>query len=165
MSKAALVSLLPVSPLLLLILLPRPAQAAAKKSGGSGHSRPSGVSEAAISGAVNAFVDGLNTLDDKAVLAALAPADRATLGDKTNVIGLVYPRKAMNPTVKSWEKISDAGKVVGARAVVDLEEVDPIDGTHVPKERNWVFVLDPGNVLRISLASLWLDASRVGDMK
>ena len=120
------------------------------------------VSEATVSKAIVEFVDALNSLDDERVLRALAPADRLALRGKENLIGQVHGRKLVNPSLKSFEKIEQGGRVVGAKALVAVEEIDPIESTRVPKEKTWFLALD-GKVLHVSLASVWLDAGRVGE--
>lgn len=121
-----------------------------------------GVSEASVSAAVTEFVEALNSVDDERVLKALTPSDRLVLRGKENLIGIVYGGKLQKPVVKSFEKIEVAGKVVGAKAMIALEEIDPIDSTAVAKDRTWFLALD-GNTLKISLASVWLDAGKVVD--
>lgn len=149
--------LLPLFAALLLLAGSPLAEAKSKKA------QPrTGVSEATVSAAVTEFVDALNSLDEERLLRALSPADRLPLRGKENLIGQVYGRKLVNPSLKSFEKVEQGGKVVGAKALVAVEEVDPIESTRVPKEKTWFLALD-GNVLRVSLASVWLDAGRVGE--
>ena len=99
-------------------------------------------------------------LDEERVLKSLAPSDRLALRGRDNLLGVVYGRKLMNPVVKSFEKVEQGGKAVGAKASVSLTEVDPLDSTQIPKERTWFLALD-GNQLRVSLLSVWLDAGKV----
>lgn len=140
-----------------------PAFAAGKtKAGAKTSSKPTGVSQASVEAAVKEFVNALNSLEDERVLMALSPADRLPLRGRDNMIGVVYGRKVLNPTVKSWEKVEHGGKVIGAKAVVSVEEVDPIDSTKIPKDRTWFLSLD-GGTLRVSLASVWLDSGKVGE--
>lgn len=150
--------LLPLFAALLLAGSPSLAEAKTKKKAAP----KTGVSEATVSAAVTEFVEALNSLDDERLLLALSPADRLPLRGKENLIGQVHGRKLVNPSLKSFEKVEQGGKVVGAKAVVAVEEVDPIESTRVPKEKTWFLALD-GNVLRVSLASVWLDAGRVGE--
>jgi hypothetical protein len=122
--------------------------------------KATGVNDDSVAAAVNAFVDALNSLDEAKVLDSVTPADRLALMGHDQLIGIVNPRKLINPTVKAWEKVEKDGKLLGAKATISLEEVDPIDGTKVPKERNWALALD-GNVLKVSISSVWLDAGRL----
>lgn len=141
------------------VLVSVPAFAAGKKAPAK---KATGVSQASVDAAVKEFVEALNSLDDNRVLASLAPADRLPLKGRDNLIGVVYGKKLLNPVVKSWEKVDAGGKTVGAKAVVSLEEVDPIDSTKVPKDRTWFLSLD-GQTLKVSLASVWLDSGKVGE--
>ncbi len=141
-------------------LVSMPAFGAGKVTKSTKPTKPTGVSQASVEAAVKEFVEALNSLEDERVLNALTAADRLPLRGRENMIGIVYGRKVLNPTVKSWEKVEHGGKTIGAKAVVSVEEVDPIDSTKVPKDRTWFLALD-GNVLKVSLASVWLDGGKV----
>lgn len=119
-----------------------------------------GISDATVSAAVTEFVDSLNSLEDERVLASLSPADRGSLKGRENLIGLVYPKKLSAPKVSSFEKVEVGGKTLGVNAKISVEETDPIDNLKSPKEHTWFLALD-GNTLKVSLASVWLDADMV----
>ena len=119
-----------------------------------------GISEATVNAAVKEFIEALASLDDDRVLASVAAADRGALKGRENLIGTVFPRKMTTPKVSSFEKVDVGGKTIGAIAKVTVQETDPIDGMASPKERSWFLALD-GNVLKVSVSSLWLDAEMV----
>lgn len=121
-----------------------------------------GVSDATVAATVTEFVDALSSVDDERVLKVLSPSDRLALRGKEDLIGIVYGRKLEKPVVKSFEKVEQAGKVVGVKAVVSIDEVDPVDSTRISKDRTWFLALD-GNTLKVSLSSVWLDAGKVGE--
>jgi hypothetical protein len=160
-------------PLIAVLLAPASAAAATKTASSkkpaasaaapAAKKQPTGVSDASVAAAVQSFIDALASLDDEKILATLTPGDRVALRGHATLGGLVQPQKLQNATVKSWEKAEDAGKVIGAKVVVTVEEVDPASGINQPKEKTWVFALDAGNVLRLDIASLWLDSERITD--
>lgn len=130
------------------------AKAPAKKAAATG------ISDASVAAAVNEFVDSLNSLEDERVLASISAADRGTLKGRENLIGLVYPKKLSGPKVTSFEKVEMGGKTIGVNAKISVEETDPIDNLKSPKDHTWFLALD-GNTLKVSLASVWLDADMV----
>lgn len=154
MRKSTVLFLLAFTFLLPGIALAGKAKASSKKS--------AGISEASVSAAVTEFVESLNSLEDDRVLASVTPADRGSLKGRENLIGLVYPRKLSAPTVTSFEKVVVGGKTIGVNAKITIEETDPIDSLKSPKERTWFLALD-GNTLKVSVASVWLDADMVGE--
>ena len=121
---------------------------------------PGGISDASVKAAVVEFVEALNSMDDERVLAALAPSDRAALKGRTDLIGVVYPNRLLNPTITSFEKVDANGKTLGVLAKVSVEETDPLEGVKAMREKKWFLALD-GNSLRVSLTSVWLDAGMV----
>lgn len=135
----------------------KPAPAAAAKSSG-----PTGVSDTSVAACATEFVDALNSLEEERVLSALSPGDRIALRGHENLIGLVFGRKILNPQVKSFEKVEKDGKLLGAKAVVSVDEVDPVEGVKATKEHTWFMALDEKNTLKISLASVWLDLGKIG---
>ena len=128
----------------------------------AGKMAPTGVSDAAVAACTTEFVEALNSLDDERVLGALSPADRIALRGRGNMIGMVFGKKILNPQVKSFEKIEKDGKALGAKVVVTVDEVDPIEGTKAAKDHTWFMALDEKNTLKMALSSVWLDTGRVG---
>lgn len=135
---------------------------AAGKSGAKPKPAATGISDATVSATVTEFVEALSSVDDERLLKVLSPSDRLALRGKDDLIGIVYGRKLEKPVVKSFEKVEVGGKVVGAKAVVSIDEVDPVDSTRISKDRTWFLSLD-GNTLKVSLSSVWLDAGKVGE--
>ena len=157
-------------PLIAVLLAPASAAAATKSTSSkkpaaaaapAAKKQPTGVSDASVAAAVQSFVDALASLDDEKILATLTPGDRVALRGRPTLSGLVQPQRLQNATVKSWEKAEDNGKLVGAKVVVTVDETDPTSGINQSKEKTWFFALDDKNVLRLDVASLWLDAERV----
>lgn len=148
--------------LMLSLPLAASAHARAKKPAASAHAKTGGVTDTTVAACATEFVDALNSLDDERVLGALSPSDRIAIRGHENMIGLVYPRKLLNPTVKSWSKVEKDGKLLGAKAVVDVEELDPVEGVKKPTEHTWFMALDERSALKVSLSSVWLDLGKVG---
>lgn len=121
-----------------------------------------GVTDATVAACTTEFVEALNSLDDERVLSALAASDRISLRGHANLIGSVFGKKILNPQVKAFEKLEKDGKVLGAKATVTVDEVDPIEGTKAAKDHVWFLSLDEKNTLKVSLSSIWLDTGRVG---
>lgn len=119
-----------------------------------------GISDATVSAAVTEFVESLSSMDDDRVLAAVSAGDRGALKGRSDLIGLVYPNKLQGPKVTSFEKLEVAGKTIGVTAKITVEETDPVENLKKSKEHTWFLALD-GNQLRVSLASVWLDADMV----
>ena len=157
---------------LLLLTLPCSALAAKAKAGAKATpaatgktASPAGVSDASVAACVTEFVESLNSLDDERVLSALTPGDRVSLRGRQNMIGLIFGRKILNPQVKSFDKLEKDGKVVGAKAVVSVDEVDPLDGMKSAKDHTWFLAVDEKGTLKVSLASVWLDLGKIGQLE
>lgn len=119
-----------------------------------------GISDATVSAAVTEFVESLNSMDDARVLAAVSAGDRGALKGRSDLIGVVYPKKLNAPKVNSFEKVDVGGKTIGVSAKITVEEIDPVENLKASKDHTWFLVLD-GNQLRVSLTSVWLDADMV----
>ena len=141
-------------------LLAATAVAGAKPKAGPAKAPAGGVTDATVSAAVTEFVDSLNSLDDNRVLSAIAPADRGALKGRENLIGIIYPNKLATPKVNSWEKVENGGKTIGALAKITVEATDSLEGVKAAREMTWFLALD-GNALKVSVASVWLDADMV----
>lgn len=128
----------------------------------AGKGAPAGVNDVSVAACATEFVEALNSLDDERVLGALAAPDRVALRGRENMIGMVFGKKILNPQVKSFNKLEKDGKLVGAKAMVTVDEVDPIEGTKAAKDHTWFMSLDEKNVLKVSLSSVWLDTGRIG---
>ena len=135
------------------------AKAASKAAPAKG---AAGVSDASVAACAAEFVDALNSLDDERVLASLSPSDRVALRGRSNLIGLVFGKKILDPQVKSFEKVERDGKLLGAKAVVSVNEVDPLELTKSAKDHTWFMALDEKNMLKVSLSSVWLDTGKIG---
>jgi hypothetical protein len=118
--------------------------------------KPSGtITRKQVDKSVTNFVTALNSLSDKKALATLAPGDRMALQGKENMLSLVSERKLLNPKVEGFEAVKEGKQVIGARVKVVVEEVDPLDGTKVPRHYTWYLVRE-GKSLKVSVLSLWL---------
>jgi hypothetical protein len=135
------------------------AKAAAKNGPAKG---AAGVSDASVAACAAEFVDALNSLDDERVLSALSPSDRIALRGRPSLIGLVFGKKILDPQVKSFEKVEKDGKLLGAKVVVSVNEVDPLEQTKSAKDHTWFLALDEKNFLKVSLSSVWLDTGKIG---
>ena len=151
-----------------VLLLVTPAVSAAPKAAAKHETKAiaskgaTGVTDATVTASVTEFVDALNSLEDERVLGALSPSDRISLRGHQNLIGTVFGKKMLNPQVKKFDKIEKDGKLLGAKAVVSVDEVDPIEGTKASKEHTWFLALDEKNTLKVSLTSIWLDTGKIG---
>lgn len=118
--------------------------------------KPAGdISKESAQGAVDHFVDGLNSLNADKALATIAAGDRMSLKGKDDVLGLISENKLINPKVKGVSSVREGSHVVGAKVAVTVEEVDPLDATRVPKNYVWYLVRE-GKDLKVSVLSVWL---------
>lgn len=105
--------------------------------------------------AVAGFVNAMNSLKTDNALATVTAGDRMALKGKDDTLGLIYENKLVNPKVTGVESVHEGNRLVGAKVNVQVEEVDPLDATRVPKKYTWYLVKEGGD-LKVSVLSLWL---------